>query len=220
MIRAIVFDLDGTLLDTLESIGNAFNRSLRKMGMPVHPIDRYRHFIGAGVIECARRCLPAPQRNEENISKLAENERKDYARSWKFDAQPYEGIQTLLDAARSSHYRLAVLTNKDDEFARQCIRHFFPDTSFDCIIGHSPSVPHKPDATGGLMIAENLGLTPQELAMVGDTSIDIDTARACNMFSVGVLWGFRDRAELEEAGANDIIAHPGELLEVLTKKAN
>jgi phosphoglycolate phosphatase len=216
MIKAIVFDLDGTLLNTLESIGNAFNRSLRKLELPVHEIDRYRYFIGDGVFNCARRALPPDHCNEENVNKLVEIERLDYATSWKDDAQPYDGIQALLDSLRGADYRLAVLTNKDDVFAQQCVRHFFPATQFDCVVGHSESVPHKPDATGGNLIAEQLGLATHELAMIGDTSIDIHTAQACNMFSVGVLWGFREIAELEEAGANRIIASPSQLLDVLS----
>jgi len=216
VIKAIVFDLDGTLLNTLESIGNAFNRSLRKMDMPVHEIDDYRYFIGDGVFNCAKRCLPSKHRNEKNINLLVEIERSDYARSWKIDAQPYDGIATLLDSAQGADYRLAVLTNKDDVFAQQCVRHFFPTTNFDCVMGHSSSVPHKPNATGGLMIARQLGFAPHELAMIGDTSIDIHTAQACNMFSVGVLWGFREISELEEAGADRIIEHPNQLLDILT----
>jgi len=218
VIKGIIFDLDGTLLNTLESIGKAFNRSLLKMDMPVHAIDRYRYFIGDGVFNCAKRCLPSGDCNENNINKLVEIEREDYARSWKFDAQPYNGIQTLLDSAQGAEYRLAVLTNKDDVFAQLCIRHFFPATRFDCIVGHSPTVPHKPDPTGGLLIAEKLGLATRELAMIGDTSIDINTAQACNMFSVGVLWGFRKMTELEEAGANRIIQHPDQLLEILANE--
>jgi phosphoglycolate phosphatase len=214
-IKAIVFDLDGTLLNTLESIGNAFNRSLRKMDMPVHEIDRYRYFIGDGVFNCAKRCLPSEHCNEENVNKLVEIERLDYARSWKIDAQPYDGIQALLDSLVGAGYRLAVLTNKDDVFAQQCVRHFFPATRFDCVVGHSSSVPHKPDATGGNLIAEQLGFATCELAMIGDTSIDIHTAQACNMFSVGVLWGFREIAELEAAGADRIIEHPSQLLDIL-----
>jgi phosphoglycolate phosphatase len=219
VIKAIVFDLDGTLLNTLESIGNAFNRSLRKMDMPTHEIDRYRYFIGDGVFNCARRCLPSKHCNEKNINKLVEIERLDYARSWKIDAQPYDGIQALLDCAQGAGYRLAVLTNKDDVFAQQCVRHFFPTTNFDCIVGHSSGVPHKPDATGGFLIAGQLGLATGELAMIGDTSIDIHTAQACNMFSVGVLWGFREIAELEEAGADRIIEHPNQLLDILASNS-
>lgn len=218
MIEGIVFDLDGTLLNTLESIGKAFNRSLKKMDLPVHAIDSYRYFIGDGVFECAKRCLPSNHRNDENIKTLVEIERKDYAQSWKYDAQPYAGIQALLDSAQSAGYRLAVLTNKDDEFAQQCIRYFFPTTSFDCIVGHSTTIPHKPDPTGGLMIAERLGLATQKLAMIGDTKTDIDTALACNMFSVGVSWGFREITELKDAGANRIIEHPKQLLEILANK--
>jgi len=215
MIKGIVFDLDGTLLNTLESIGNAFNRSLRQMELPTHNIEAYRLFVGDGVYRCAERCLPVEQRTTARINQLVEIEREDYATSWKLDAIPYQGIKNLLVSAESMSYKLAVLTNKDDQFAQQCISYFFPTTEFSSLVGHSPEIPHKPDPAGGRRVAKQLNLAPRELVMVGDTNIDIHTAKACNMDSVGVLWGFREREELEQAGADNIINPPNELLGIL-----
>ncbi len=215
MIRGIVFDLDGTLLNTLKSIANAFNRSLLQMGFPTHDIESYRLFVGDGVYRCAERCLPAEQRTTKNINQLVEIERQDYATGWKLDAMPYEGISDLLESAEANSLKLAVLTNKDDQFAQQCVSYFFPTTPFSSIIGHSEKIPHKPDPAGGMLIANQLDLAPRELVMVGDTNIDIHTAKACNMVSVGVLWGFRERKELVDAGADKIITHPNELLGIL-----
>ena len=212
MIKAIIFDLDGTLLNTLTSIGNSFNRALLKMGMPLHDIQDYRYFIGDGVFKCAERCLPVENRSNTTINQLADLERQDYAQNWQLHTQPYQGILGLLETAEKAGFQLAVLSNKDETFTLQCIHHFFPATTWAAIVGHSNKVPHKPDPTGAFLIAKQLRLDPQELAMVGDTGIDIATARACNMFCVGVLWGFREFAELEDAGANRIIEHPDELL--------
>ncbi|MCZ6503125.1 MAG: HAD family hydrolase [Gammaproteobacteria bacterium] len=212
MIKAIIFDLDGTLLDTLTSIGNSFNRALLEMGMPIHDIQDYRHFVGDGVFKCAERCLPVEKRSDITINQLADLERQDYAQTWQLHTQPYQGILDLLEAAEKAGFQLAVLSNKDETFTRQCIQYFFPATNWAVIVGHSKEVPYKPDPTGAYLIAKQLRLEPQELAIVGDTGIDIATARACNMFCVGVLWGFRESAELEDAGANRIIEHPDQLL--------
>ena len=185
------------------------------MDMPTHNIEAYRYFIGNGLLKCAERCLPVEHRSDTNIKRLAEIEIQDYARNWQLDTEPYDGIMTLLDLAAKADYALAVLSNKDETFTRQCVEHFFSSTDWAMIVGHSANVPHKPDPAGANLIAKHLGLMSQELVMVGDTSIDIATARACNMFCVGVLWGFREIAELEEAGADRIIEHPDQLLAIL-----
>jgi phosphoglycolate phosphatase len=216
-IKGIVFDLDGTLLNTLKSIAAAFNRTLKKMDMPEHELEDYRYFIGEGVYKCAERCLPLERRSKENIDRLVELEREDYSTSWKADAEPYNGIKTLISSAKEKGFKLAVLSNKDDRFAKQCVDHYFPDLPFESIIGYSDSVPHKPDPTGANLIAQTLDLQPEELVMVGDTSIDILTAQACNMHSVGVLWGFREINELKKAGAEKIIKHPAELLTLISQ---
>ena len=215
LIKAIIFDLDGTLLNTLTSISHSFNRALLKMGMPTHDSQDYRYFIGDGVYKCAERCLPSKNRDDATIKQLAELERQDYAQNWQTHTEPYQGIPDLLEAAEAAGYELAVLSNKDDAFTQYLVRHFFPDTNWAIVVGHSEEVPHKPDPTGATLIAKQLRLEPRELAIVGDTSIDITTAQACNMFCVGVLWGFREFAELADAGANRIIERPEQLLDCL-----
>ena len=220
LIKAIIFDLDGTLLNTLTSISHSFNRALLKMGLPTHTHQEYRYFIGDGVYKCAERCLPAENRNDASIDQLAELERQDYAQNWQEGTEPYRGIPDLLEAAEKRGYQLAVLSNKDDAFAQHLVRNFFPDTNWAIVVGHSKEVPYKPDPTGAVLIAKQLRLEPQELAIVGDTSIDIRTARACNMFCVGVLWGFRGFAELEDAGANRIIERPEQLLDCLNTETS
>jgi len=216
-IKGIVFDLDGTLVDTLESIGAAFNRTLKKMGMPEWEIEKYRYFVGEGVYACAERCLPKEHRTKRMINQLVELERKDYSINWKVDTGPYSGIEELVVNAIKAGFKLAVLSNKDDRFVKQCVDHYFPNLPFDSVIGYSHTVPHKPDPVGGRIIAQHLDLAAAELVMVGDSSIDIHTAQACNMHSVGVLWGFREIEELEAAGAEIIIEHPNELLSAISQ---
>ncbi len=214
-IRGILFDLDGTLLDTLASIANAFNRSLEKMHFPTHALDSFRYFIGDGVYNTAERCLPIGARTQANIEQLVALQRADYATSWRSNAAPYDGMIELLRQAQAKDFKLAVLSNKDHGFAENCIEHFFPQTQFTCVMGYSNLIPLKPNPTGALAIAELLELSVRQLAIVGDTRMDIETARACNMFSIGVLWGFRGRDELAEAGADRIIQRPAELLPIL-----
>lgn len=212
MIRGVIFDLDGTLLDTLKSLADAFNRSLDKMGFPPHPIQDYRYFIGDGVFRCAERCLPPDARTQDNINTLVDIEREDYGRNWQAGTTPYPGMQALLDALIEREIPVAALTNKDQPFANDCVNHFFPDTAFTHVIGFSETTPHKPDPTGARRVLSAWGLAPEAVALVGDTAVDMATALACNVHGVGVLWGFRDAAELEDAGAAHLIEHPLELL--------
>ncbi len=217
MIRGAIFDLDGTLLDTLTSIAGAFNRSLTTLGLPTHPIDAYRHFIGDGVFKCAERCLPERHRTARNIDTLVGIQRQDYGENWRYDTAPYPGITELLNTLTADGVRLATLSNKDHPFAVQCIDHFFPGDTFSEVVGYSETVPHKPDPTGTQLILDRWHLPADDCVFVGDTSVDIATAKACNTLSVGVLWGFRDRQELQQAGADYIISSPQELNQIIGK---
>ena len=214
-LKAIIFDLDGTLLDTLRSIAGAFNRALDQLGYPQHPSEAYRYFIGDGVFQCASRCLPAAERNKASIDQLVQAERVEYAKSWHQQVQPYQGIVELLAELSKREIVTSVLTNKDQAAAEQCIRRFFPGHSFHHIIGHDGSRPHKPDPSGGEWILKASGINYQQAAIVGDTAVDILTGKACKMLAIGVSWGFREPRELTEAGAAYVIEQPRQLLELL-----
>lgn len=207
-----IFDLDGTLLNTLLSLTNCYNRVLAQQGFPQHPEDSYRHFIGDGARKCVERCLPANARTESVIQTTLALQQQDYADHWSRDVSIYQGIGELLDKLSERKIKLAVLSNKDHEFTLQCVSHFFPGTKFDVVQGYSSSVPHKPDPRGALSIAAQLNLEPDNIVFLGDTAMDIQTANTCGMISVGVLWGFRDAEELTTAGARHLIQHPSELL--------
>jgi len=214
-LKTIIFDLDGTLLDTLLSIACAFNRALDQLGYPQHATEAYRHFIGDGVFQCASRCLPASERNEATINQLVQVERVEYANSWHQQVQPYQGIVELLAELSKRGILTSVLTNKDQAAAEQCVHRFFPEHSFLHIIGHDGSRPHKPDPSGGEWILKASGVNYQQAAMVGDTAVDILTGKACKMLTIGVSWGFREPRELNEAGAAFVIEQPHQLLELL-----
>jgi len=214
-MKAILFDLDGTLLNTLSSISGAFNRALQQMGYPPHPTEKYRYFIGDGVFQCAKRCLPTHEATQATLRRLVELERIEYQKSWHQQVQPYDGITDLLVELRNRDISTAVLTNKDQQAAEQCVHRFFPSNEFKHILGYDGSRPHKPDPDGGNWLLKKMGVDQEHAMMVGDTAVDILTGKACKMRAVGVLWGFRDGSELNEAGADDIIQKPIELLDLL-----
>ena len=211
-IDGFIFDLDGTLLDTLTSLANCYNRVLTQLGFATHATDAYRYFIGDGARRCVERCLPANARSDAVIDQALALQQQDYANSWQQDAQPYPGISAMLQQLARDPRPLAVLSNKDQAFTQLCVSHFFPNIEFQHVVGFSASVPHKPDPTGARQIARALGIPCQRLALIGDTAMDMATASTCEMQAVGVLWGFRDRQELLNAGATSLLATPADLL--------
>lgn len=218
MIKGCIFDLDGTLLDTLESIAASFNRCLDRFGFPTHPAQDYRYFIGDGLRKCVERALPRANLDEQTIDAFMSAQRADYGATWQERVVIYDEIPQLLSTLAGMGVKLAVLSNKDHPFTVQCVTHFFPDVHFDLIQGHTNAVPHKPDPTGARRIMTELDLSAREMAVIGDTWADMATANACGMCAVGVLWGFREREELKNAGAAHIIEHPLALLAVIRPK--
>lgn len=214
MIQGYIFDLDGTLVDTLESLAASFNRALVQTGFPTHPVNAYRYFIGDGQRKAVERALPASELNEVNVRAVMAAQQADYAESWRELASPYPQVPEMLDALSARGARLAVLSNKNHPFAVKCVEYFFPNVRFDVIQGYSDTVPLKPDPAGARQVAQKLGLLPEAMAFVGDTATDMLTASACGMTSVGVLWGFRDLDELNDAGARHIISKPMEVLTI------
>jgi phosphoglycolate phosphatase len=210
-IKGLIFDLDGTLLNTLTSLANCYNRTLSAMGLPTHSVEDYRYFIGDGARQCVRRCLPEHDRTEQTIAETLHRQQMDYQTNWRKDVERYPGITELLLQLSSRNFPMGVLSNKDHAFTQQCVTYFFPEIRFNKVLGFSSEIPHKPDPTGALVIARHLNLKPDEIALVGDTSIDIKTAMACGMTGIGALWGFRDEAELVDAGATCVITHPDQL---------
>lgn len=210
--QGVIFDLDGTLLDTLACIGTAFNQALKETGYPTHPIQDFKDFIGDGVFKCAERALPVNARQPTTIDALVALERRLYEMFWRREIAIYDGIPELLAALRARSIPTAVLTNKDQDAANACLIECFPQHSFDCVLGYTGAYPHKPDPACGAAVIKTLGLRPDELMMVGDTPVDLATARACSLFAVGVSWGFRSRETLTAAGADVLIEHPLELL--------
>ena len=213
--KAILFDLDGTLLDTLEDLATAANRALGTLGLPAHPTDAYRVFVGDGLRTLAERILPGEQRSAAQVDALVAAFEREYSRTWNERTAPYAGVPEMLDRLTGDGYRLSVLSNKPDAFTRLCVEQLLPHWTFAPLYGQRPGVPKKPDPAAALAIAAELGLDPAEVLYLGDTATDMYTARAAGMAAVGVLWGFRSADELRAAGARHLITHPGELAPLL-----
>jgi phosphoglycolate phosphatase len=203
-MRAVIFDLDGTLADTLREIAVAMNQALTALALPPHPIDAYRGFVGDGVGVLAARALGAEHaaRAPELVAAYIDA----YDRIL-LDSAPYPGVPELLDALTIP---FAVVSNKPDEPTQRIVAHTFGRWHFGAILGARPDLPKKPDPAMALEAARRLGVAPAECSFVGDTRVDVHTARAAGMRAVGASWGFRGRGDLLEADL--IIDHPSELL--------
>jgi phosphoglycolate phosphatase len=208
--RAVIFDLDGTLLDTLEDIADSMNATLRRLGFPGHEVARYRYLTGHGMLSLAERSLPARRRDGATVEACIREFRTEYENRWAAKTHPYPGIPELLDDLARRGIGLNILSNKLDKFADILVRRFLSDWEFPFVLGSRPDLPQKPDPAGALFIARGVGVPPDEFAYLGDTGVDMETAVRAGMFPVGALWGFRDEAELRENGAHAVISRPAE----------
>jgi phosphoglycolate phosphatase len=211
MPRAALFDLDGTLADTLTDIAGAMNDALAALGLPGHDLDAYRRFVGEGVEQLVRRALPGDR--PELQPALSERYLARYADVLLDHSAPYPGVPELLDELGRRGVALAVLSNKPDAATRRMVTALFGPARFAAVTGRRPDVPRKPDPAAALALAARLGVPPGDCAFVGDTAIDMKTAHAAGMLPVGVAWGFRPE-ELVPAGASFVAARPAELLSV------
>lgn len=211
--RAAIFDLDGTLVDSLHDIGAAMNHALALQGLPVHPLERYRHFVGEGIRLLVARAVPAerPDAHEPVMAAY----RAFYAEHMLDHTRPFPGIPAVLSRLMAAGVKLAVLSNKPDVATRRLVTALLPEVDFGPVHGERAGVPRKPDPTAVLGMAAALGVLPGECVFIGDTAVDMETARAAGMYGVGVTWGFRDEAELQSHGARALARTAEELLELL-----
>ncbi len=212
--KTVIFDLDGTLLDTIEDIADSVNSVLTDMGLSGYSLNRYKYFVGQGMELLAHRILPERMRRKQTISAFVNRVKEEYGKRWARKTYPYKGISLVLEELFAKGIILNVLSNKPDEFVKPAVRHFFKEIKFVHILGSHPQRPNKPDPAGALQIASALSLSPEECVYVGDTHTDMETSTAAGMFAVGVLWGFRTEKELKDAGAARILHKPSELLKL------
>jgi phosphoglycolate phosphatase len=198
---AAIFDLDGTLLDSLEDIGNAANEVLVSLGKSPHPIADFRFLVGDGVGVLFQRALPECTTNAELHRECMHRFEQTYASQWHNRSKPYDGIPDLLNSLCAQGLKLGVLSNKPDAFTQQCVQHFFPTARFACVMGHSTNFPRKPDPASARWMAAQFGVANDRIAYVGDTNTDMKTAVGAGLFAIGVSWGFRPESELVANGA-------------------
>ena len=208
--KAVLFDLDGTLLDTLEDLADSMNRTLTRYGLPTHPAEAYKLFVGDGVRHLALRCAPTAGDDEEFARKLVDGMRAEYAKRWAENTRPYEGIAAMLDELTSRGIVMTVLSNKPHEFVELCVAELLPHWRFEHVVGVDEHTPAKPDTTGANRVLDRLGVAPRDCLYLGDTGTDMKTAVAVGAYPVGALWGFRARDELIAGGAKVVIDHPSE----------
>lgn len=213
--RCVIFDLDGTLVDTLGDIAASMNRALEGRGFPPLPPEAYKEIVGWGIKRLAFNALPQEDRNDETAALVAGDAQRFYAEQPLAHSRPYPGMADLAAELRRRKIRRAVLSNKPDQVCRLVAEGLFPRGSFDLVQGELPGLARKPDPAGAWELLVQLDLTPREAILMGDSEIDMETAVNTGCFPLGVSWGFRSRETLEKAGAARIIGRPEELLEML-----
>ena len=210
-----MFDLDGTLLDTLADLANAMNAALAELGFPTHPVEAYRYFVGDGIDTEAKRALPNDHHDSETIKKCVGLAAQYYGKCWSENTKPYPGILELLTSLQRRKIPMTVLSNKPHDFTKLIIEKLLSAWSFRIVRGVSDSTPTKPDAAGALQIAEELKIPPQRFLYLGDTNTDMQTADSAGMYALGALWGFRTADELLANGAKALVEKPQDVLKFL-----
>jgi phosphoglycolate phosphatase len=213
--QAVLFDLDGTLLDSLEDLADSMNAVLRSSGFPAHPLAAYRRYVGDGMELLVRRALPEDARDEETVRFALAGMREEYGRRHVEKTRPYLGVPELLDELAGRGFPMAILSNKPDVPTKLIVRKLLGSWPFQAVLGARPWAPKKPDPSGALEVSEALKIAPSHFLYVGDTDTDMRTASAAGMWGLGALWGFRDAQELTAAGAKALLASPEELLDYL-----
>ncbi len=211
----VIFDLDGTLLDTIEDIAEATNRVLGARGLAPFTVEETKLLVGDGIEEMVRRSFAlrgVDSLADADVAAIIQDYRREYQACWRANSRPFDGIPELLADLAGRGVKTAVLSNKSDIYTARMTDALLPGHRFGIVRGARPGVPLKPDPSSALAIAAELGVEPPSCAFVGDTNVDMATARAAGMLAVGALWGFRTAEELRRSGADVLIASPRDLL--------
>lgn len=215
MAKVIIFDLDGTLLDTLEDIAISANYALETLGFQSEPTEKYRYFAGEGVVKLFENIFSCNPQPHETIKQAVALFESHYTKQFSVHTKLFEGISKMLSFFQKRGYVMAILSNKPDSFTQKCVFKYLKKWRFEIVHGAREGIARKPHPQGALEIARALHVEPQTCYFVGDTSIDMITATQAGMNAIGVLWGFRDEKELREHGASLIAKTPQELLKLL-----
>ncbi|MBU9724827.1 HAD family hydrolase [Diplocloster modestus] len=216
MWKAVLFDLDGTLADTLKSLHYCTNRSLEYCGLAGHPMEAYKTMVGDGAAKLLERALIAAGDTQlKNMEKITAKYKEVFAKDCMYEVKPYDGIPELLDTLKERGIKIAVLSNKPHAQTINVVETLFGKGYFDHVQGQQEGIRRKPYPDGALAIAAEFGIEPADCLYLGDTNTDMQTGNAAGMHTVGVTWGFRDREELEANHAQDIIDYPMDLRRLL-----
>lgn len=213
MKHAVIFDLDGTLLNTLGDLRAATNHALEVRGLPPHSMEEIRQFIGNGIRLLICRAMPEGT-PEAEIDAALDDFKAYYAAHIHDRTVPYDGIPQLLTALRKRGIKVAVLSNKIDSASQQLIEYFFPGKT-DVVFGEHVGVPRKPDPTSCRMVMQQIGVQPEQVLYVGDSGTDMQTAKNAGLYAVGVTWGFRSKEVLLKYGADVLVHRPEQILQIL-----
>lgn len=219
MTKLAIFDLDGTLLNTLNDLADSCNYILEKYHLPVHALDSYKNFVGNGMTQLIERALPSELKSDlEVIEKIKDEFLEYYTKHSAIKTAPYDGVIEMLKSLSSMNIKLAVASNKFMEGAQALVKKYFSEIKFSSVFGQRTNVPMKPNPQIVYDIMNELGITnKEEIIYVGDTGTDMQTAVNAGITSIGVLWGFRSEEELKNQGAQYIINYPEKLLEIVNK---
>jgi phosphoglycolate phosphatase len=218
--KAVIFDLDGTLIDTIHDLANAVNEVLAKLNLPQHSIESYKYRVGDGIRLLLERSLPEHLVHEKDLlDQVVLEFNHCYEQHWNKRTQPYPGIISMFYELQRLKVKKAILSNKPQYFTELCVNHFFPEIDFSLIIGAKADFPKKPYPDSAIYIAQQMSNIPTEVIYIGDTAIDMNTAINAGMYPVGVSWGFRSTEELFTAGAKIVLNYPEELLLMISGQA-
>lgn len=214
-IKAIIFDLDGTLLNTLDDLADSMNRVLMRMHFPVHPVNAYKYFVGDGIEKLAFRALPESKRDPQTVTACVEKMLREYGDHCQDKTALYKGVKEMLSVLETRNILLNILSNKPDKLTQKTVATYLGKWHFKIIAGAVPERAKKPDPSGAIRIANKLDVPCENILYMGDTKTDMVTAKKAGMYAVGATWGFRSAKELQESGAQELVERPLQVLDLI-----
>lgn len=214
MIKAVLFDLDGTLVDSIADLAASTNAALSEWGFPTHDLEKYKYFVGDGMAKLIERAMPEDKSSSDFYNKVFESFMNHYREHFTDNTKLYDGIESLIKGIKDLDIKMAVVSNKSQEMSERVVKTLLDD-SFQIICGKRDGYPAKPDPTLTLKVMEELGVEPCECVFVGDSGMDMAVAVNAKCHSIGVLWGFRTKDELLDNGGEFIAEIPAHIVEII-----